>query len=304
MGKEAVSLIPQRLVPGDTIGVVSPSHVAARERYQPMLEGLRRLGFRVKEGRNLYKDTYGYLASEQERADDLNAMVQDDTVRMILFGGGEGGNEVLPLLDYEAIARNPKIFLSYSDGTSILNAVYARTGLETYYGQTPGIFSALRPYDEAQFRAHFLEGGVARLAPNSRWLPLTEGVGQGTLLGGYLGNLALLAGGPYLPLREQRYVLFLEDHEQFSPVARVSALLSHLEQSPLAGRVAGLLFGHYSAPVNGQLLERLRRFGERYRVPVAYCDDFGHGDNHAVIPIGRTARLDTAGGGLTYIEEP
>lgn len=296
-------MIPRRLIPGDTIGVVSPSHVAVRERYQPMLEGLRRLGFQVKQAKNLYRDTYGYLASEQERAEDINAMVQDDTVRMILFGGGEGGNEVLPLLDYEAIARNPKIFLSYSDGTSILNAVYARTGLETYYGQTPGIFSDLRPYDEAQFRAHFLEGGVTHFTPNSPWITLTEGVGQGTLLGGYLGNMALLAGGPYLPLKERQYVLFLEDHEQFSPVARVSALLTHLEQGGLAGRVAGLLFGHYSAPVNEQLLERLRRFGECYQIPVAYCDDFGHGDNHAVMPIGRTARLDTAGGGLSFMED-
>lgn len=296
-------MIPRRLIPGDTIGVVSPSHVAVRERYQPMLEGLSRLGFQVKQAKNLYRDTYGYLASEQERAEDINAMVQDDTVRMILFGGGEGGNEVLPLLDYEAIARNPKIFLSYSDGTSILNAVYARTGLETYYGQTPGIFSDLRPYDEAQFRAHFLEGGVTHFTPNSPWITLTEGVGQGTLLGGYLGNMALLAGGPYLPLKERQYVLFLEDHEQFSPVARVSALLTHLEQGGLAGRVAGLLFGHYSAPVNEQLLERLRRFGECYQIPVAYCDDFGHGDNHAVMPIGRTTRLDTARGGLSFMED-
>ena len=291
-------MIPRRLRPGDTIGVVSPSHVAERERYRPMLEGLRRLGFRVKEGKNLYRDSYGYLASEQERADDINDMVRDDCVRMILFGGGEGGNEVLPLLDYEAIARNPKIFLSYSDGTTILNAIHARTGLETYYGQTPGIFSALQPYDEAQFRTHLVEGGVARHVPYSPWIILTEGVGQGTLLGGYLGNLALMAGSAYLPLKEPRYVLFLEDYEGFSPVARVSALITHLEQSGLAQRVAGLLFGHYSITVNGQLLDRLRRFGERYGVPVVYCDDFGHGSHHAILPIGRTARLDTTGEGV------
>ena len=60
-------MIPKRLTYGDTIGVVSPSHVAERERYRPMLEGLRKLGFHVKEGKNLYRDTYGYLASEQER---------------------------------------------------------------------------------------------------------------------------------------------------------------------------------------------------------------------------------------------
>ena len=58
-------MIPRRLIPGDTIGVVSPSHVAVRERYQPMLEGLSRLGFQVKQAKNLYRDTYGYLASDR-----------------------------------------------------------------------------------------------------------------------------------------------------------------------------------------------------------------------------------------------
>ena len=62
IGEEAVFMIPKRLTYGDTIGVVSPSHVAERERYWPMLEGLRKLGFPVKEGKNLYRDTYGYLA--------------------------------------------------------------------------------------------------------------------------------------------------------------------------------------------------------------------------------------------------
>ena len=82
-------------------------------------------------------------------------------------------------------------------------------------------------------------------------------------------------------------------------------LPARLEQ--LEGRrpkLAIVTDSHVDPLYGQQLLERLRRFGERYRVPVAYCDDFGHGDNHAVIPIGRTARLDTAGGGLTYIEEP
>ena len=64
--------------------------------------------------------------------------------------------------------------------------------------------------------------------------------------------------------------------------------------------VTGLLFGHYSDPVNEQLLERLRRVGERWGIPVAYCDDFGHGVNHAILPIGVTATLDTEKHMLSY----
>lgn len=37
----------------------------------------------------------------------------------------------------------------------------------------------------------------------------------------------------------------------------------------------------------------MERFGKKYSIPVAYCDDFGHGSNHAIFPIGRGAVLDT-----------
>jgi muramoyltetrapeptide carboxypeptidase len=63
------------------------------------------MGFIVKEGKNLYKNTYGYLASEQERADDFSEMILDNEVKMILFGGGNGGNELLPYINYENIKK-------------------------------------------------------------------------------------------------------------------------------------------------------------------------------------------------------
>ncbi|MDR3314179.1 MAG: LD-carboxypeptidase, partial [Oscillospiraceae bacterium] len=130
----------EKLAAGGAIGLICPSHVAEEATYRQITKTLERLGFRVKLGANIYKNTHGYLASPEERAGDLNAMVADDAVQMIFFGGGEGGNETLPYIDYAAIRQHPKIFSSYSDGTSILNAVYAKTGLVTYYGQSPGEF--------------------------------------------------------------------------------------------------------------------------------------------------------------------
>ena len=75
---------------GDTIGVISPSHIAGEADYQKIVKTLGSMGFRVKLGGNIFKDTYGYLASEQERADDLNNMVADNEIKMIIFGGGWG----------------------------------------------------------------------------------------------------------------------------------------------------------------------------------------------------------------------
>ena len=102
-----------------------------------------------------------------------------------------------------------------------------------------------------------------------------------------------------IPL-DRDYVLFIEDHEQFFKIEAESAFIGRFEQCGIMPHVKGLLFGHYSTPVNEQLLERLRRLGERWNIPVAYCDDFGHGENHAILPIGEHAVLDTAAGMLEY----
>ena len=253
------------------------------------------MGFCVKFGENIYKNTYGYLASEEERADDLNHMVADDSVKMILFGGGQGANEILPLIDYENIKLNPKPFCSYSDGTGILNAVYSKTGLVTYYGIGAGEFRDLRYNSYTQFAAHFIEGfSAGSLRGNDSWRVLSPGVCEGVLVGGYTQNFAMHLGGEYFTYdSHQRYILFLEDHEKFSNVAAVSSYLSHIEQHDFIKNVGGLLFGHYSETVPADLLLRLERFGKKHRVPVVYCDDFGHGVNHSILPIGINARLET-----------
>lgn len=292
------------LRPGDTIGLISPSHVAQREEYARLIAGIEAQGFSVKQGRNLYSSTYGYSATEQERADDLNDMVSDESVKLVLFGGGYGSVELLPLIDYENIRKHPKRFLSYSDGTSILNAIYAKTGLVTYYGQSPGEFAELTDYNREQFFAHMVRGDAARWQHASEWHSLYPGVGRGRLIGGYSWNLALSVGTPYLRLDEgERYVLFLEDHERFTRIAGVSMLLAYFEQSPLMERVTGLLFGSYADTLSQELLARLERFGQKHRIPVAYCDDFGHGANHAILPIGKGAALDTRANTLYFQEE-
>ena len=84
---------------GDVIGIISPSWVANQNDYEKYAKGIERLGFRVKFGRNIYKDTYRYTASTEERADDLNGMIYDDNIKMVFFGGcddfGHGSNHAI-----------------------------------------------------------------------------------------------------------------------------------------------------------------------------------------------------------------
>ena len=293
---------PPKLKTGDTIGIISPCHTADLKRYAPYLEGIKRLGYQVKEGINLYKNTYGYAASEQERADDFNHMISDPKVKMILFGGGNVGNEFLPLIDFEAVNENSKIICSYSNGTTILNAVYAQTGLTVYYGQFPGIFADLSSYDFKQFYSNFIGKAQSVFEKNSEWKMINDGVGEGTLIGGYTTRFSSIIGSKYCPFdKNDDYILFLENYEAFNEPSKISAHLAQIEQHELMVHVKGLLFGHYSEKNNQELADVLYRFGRKNGIPVMSCDDFGHGRNHGILPIGVSARLDTSKRTLEFL---
>ena len=163
----------KRLPHNGTIGIFCPSHVADMKRYAPIAAALERYGFRVKFGENIEKDTFGYAASATERATDLNTLISDDSVHMIMFGGGIGAVDILPLIDYENISRHPKLLSSYSDGTSILNAINSQVGLVTYYGICATDFADLRHYDYLQFCSHFVEGySAVQFIIDSKWKTL------------------------------------------------------------------------------------------------------------------------------------
>ena len=293
----------KRLPQGGTIGIFCPSHVADMERYDSIVGAMERLGYRAKLGDNFTKNTYGYAASAKERAADLNDLVADDSVQMILFSGGDSAAEILPHIDYENIRRNPKFFSSYSDGTSILNAIHSRTGLITYYGFGAGQFSDLRYYDYMQFCSHFVEGNSAeKFVCDSKWKTLRGGNCEGTLIGGYSSLFGLMLANKYFGYDSaKKYLLFLEDHEKFSDVGAVGTYLAFIGQSEFMQSVTGLIFGHYSVNVPDDLLGCLERFGAGHNIPVIYTDDFGHGTRHAILPIGAGAKLDADNQSMFFV---
>ena len=118
------------LKPGMTVGVVAPSSNAFEDDdIHFALDIVSSLGFKPKPGRHLFK-RYGYLAgTDAQRAADLNAMFVDDEVDAIFCArGGYGAMRILPMLDYTAIAANPKVLLGYSDITALISAIDRHAG--------------------------------------------------------------------------------------------------------------------------------------------------------------------------------
>ncbi len=287
-------IFPPKLQTGDIIGIVAPCWSMKPEKLEASVQILETLGYRVRFGRNLFSETNEYAGSVEERAQDFNEMIADPDIRMVLFGGGEVGNEVLPYIDYEQITRNPKILSSFSDGTTILNAVHSQTGLVTFYGVSPRTFGEAVPYNLRSFEKR-VAGFDCSYEKSGEWKTICPGACEGTLTGGYLVNYASLYGLPYFKRPNDRpYVLFIEDHKMFSSPAVVSKWFANLEMFGGFENVTGLIFGHYAAEPYPQIDDILRRLGEKHHIPVVRCDDFGHGTYAACFPIGIGCRMDTA----------
>lgn len=285
---------PKALRPGDTVGIVAPCWAISPEQAERVACGLRELGLHTLYARHLFSQKSGYAGSIEERVADFHSMVADDSVRMVLFGGGEVCNELLPYLDYESIARHPKLYCSYSDSTTLLNAIHTKCDLVTFYGASLRTFADLTEYNRLTFVQQCMQTTPA-YTKSAPWRTICPGRCEGALAGGYLVNYAALYGLPYYPqVPETDCILFLEDHEKFSQPAVVSKWLANLEHRGVFQRVRGLIFGHYSEREFPQIDGILRDLGMRYGIPVVRCEDFGHGAHTSVLPIGVSARLDTA----------
>lgn len=121
-----------------TIGIFSPSSpatVSASKRFERAKAFLEEKNFHIVEGSLTGKSDYYRSGSPQKRAEELNELLRNPSVDIIMSTiGGTNSNSMLPYIDYEAFQRNPKIIIGYSDASAILLALYAKTGISTFYG--------------------------------------------------------------------------------------------------------------------------------------------------------------------------
>lgn len=304
---------PSRLGKSDLIGVISPASApSSSEKIEKGVRYLESLGYRVKVGEHA-ADVHGYLAgTDEERAADLNEMLNDRNVKAIFaVRGGYGTPRLLPLVDYRAAKRNPKIIVGYSDLTALQLALFCKTGLVTFSGPMVGVemWDKIDPYTEEQFwRVVTSTKKIGALVnpPDEPVAVLQQGKGSGRLLGGNLSLLMSLIGTSYLPdLRKS--LLVLEEIDEAPH--RVDRMLTQLQNAGLLKNISGLVFGKFTDCVpkdpsqpHFTVEQVLAQFAERLRAPVLSNFQYGHIAKKLTIPIGVRAQLDTRKGNLEVLE--
>lgn len=113
----------------------SPATYNAPRRFQRAKEYLGNKAFKLFAGRLTGKKDFYRSGSIEEREEELNELIRNPEVKCIMFViGGSNSNSILPYIDYKTFKENPKIMIGYSDITTILLAIYTKTGIKTFYG--------------------------------------------------------------------------------------------------------------------------------------------------------------------------
>ncbi len=301
-GKETRMMI-DRLEKGARVGIVCCSNGRKRSDRSEVIrlgDALRATGLEPVFSEYIFEKKDASAGDGAERAGALMDLYQDPSIRAIYdISGGDIANEILPELDFSVIAQQTKQFWGYSDLTTILNAIYAKTDRSSVLYQVRNLVSGDGERQREDFRQTVLSG-KRDLTDISCEFIQGERM-EGIVVGGNIRCFLKLAGTPYLPDLHKK-ILLLEAYGGLVP--QIVTYLSQLKQIGALEQAGGILLGTFTRLEKeeqgaAKMGELIRRFTGP-DIPVARTRDIGHGEDARAIEIGgriiacRSGRINCA----------
>ncbi len=308
---------PQRIKPGDTLGLIAPGSFIREDELQDSIKNLEGLGFKVYYTKNILARD-GYLGgTDEQRAEDIHEMFSNNEVKGIICArGGYGCGRILPLLDYELIRNNPKAIVGYSDITSLLYGIFAKTGLVGFHGPV-GISTfnefSIRYFVDVLVNPHenltLYNAREEKEEDGYKVKAIYGGTAKGKLIGGNLSLIVSMIGTPY-DIDTNGKIIFIE--EVGEEPYRIDRMLTQMIQAGKFNGAAGIALGVFSKceargsdsgilnsfTLSEVLFDRLAGL----KIPVLYGMSFGHITNKFTLPFGIDAELNTLNQTLTLLE--
>jgi muramoyltetrapeptide carboxypeptidase len=288
---------PHALRTGDKVGIVAPASNVKRDVLEAGCDGLRRLGYEPFYFDSILERDLYFAGSVERRARELEDMfVRDDIRAIVCARGGYGSNYLLPVLDLGKIAAHPKIFVGYSDLTSLLTSFADAANFVAFHGpMVAKDFAFADGVDMASWQSALSGAAEWEISDGSGAQPLVGGTAEGTLYAGCLSILVASLGTPY-EIETAGTILFMEDIA--AKPFQIDRMLMQLKLSGKLNDVRGIVFGEMldcvqSPTQDYTLQEVVLRVVGNLGIPVAFGLRSGHVSRaNITLPIGVRARLD------------
>ena len=291
-------VLPRALKRGDTLGIVAPASPFDRKAFDAGLRVLESMDFNLAIPESIF-DQNGYLAgSDQHRADLLNQLFADPDIDGIICArGGYGAMRILPLLDVDAIARHPKVFVGFSDITVLLDFLVQRCRMVAFHGPTVTTLGKADPSTRDRFLLALSKPAPLSLSTVSNQV-IRPGITAGRFFCGNLTLLCHLTGTPFQP-DFSGSILLIED--QGEAPYRIDRMLTQMQLAGCFDGLAGMALGAFvdCGPVDEVHRIVADRLGGQ-DLPILAGFDVGHERVNMTLPVGLPVRLDTYAGTLTF----
>ena len=309
---------PQKLKAGDEVRVIAPAKSFREDFVKNKLDKTieyfkNEFGIKITLGKYVFEVDEFDTASKEHRLEDFHNAFADQNVKGILTVlGGTNSNQLLKYIDYDLVAKNPKVFCGLSDITAIANALYSKTGIITYSGPHFTVFGKSQnlEYTNEYFRKALFSSEPFVLKPSSVYFDsrsgkeepientdgywvIQEGEVEGYSIGGNLVTLNLLQGSEFYPSLKDK-IIFLEDNNKENFRAFENHLQSLILQTDFDS-VRGLIIGRFQkeSGVTRELLEKLIATKKELKnLPIIANVDFGHTVPMVTLPIGGYLKIN------------
>jgi muramoyltetrapeptide carboxypeptidase len=290
MGQKDAPIRPPRLKPGDTIGIVAPASPFDQKIFTQGLHVLQSMGFRTRVPDEIFEKN-GYLAgSDEHRAGLLMRLFEDQSVNALVCAkGGFGSLRILPLLDFDIIRKNPKVFVGHSDITALLATITVKSGLVSFHGPLVTTLANAPETTCSKLLAAISSNSIVELKP-ARGIALKAGSARGPVIGGNLTTLCHMLATPFAPRFENR-ILILEDRGEAH--YRIDRMLFQMKLAGCFKGIAGLVLGSFEDCGSPDGIFKI--FEEHFKdipAPILAGFDVGHGPQNMTVPFGLDATLD------------
>lgn len=296
-------LLAKGLQKENTIGIIVPSWPCTQEKYEEVLKlisYLQSLDLRVKLAENFTKTDLFHTSgwTPEERANDFNSMVLDPEISAIwCLQWGETVNQIIDLIDYESLKRNPKIIIWKSDIDVLHNSIYTRIWLVTFHWPDAKIWNKWEmelEYTQRAFYARlFQKEKIIESSDIKSRYALVEWRAQWRIIGCNLVSILKLAWTSFFPDFSEDYIFFIETYKY--EAKSLTARLEHLRMLWVFQKCRWIVIGsNYWFDENVWKAEDVVvDFFKDFKFPIIKTNEFGHYQPHCFLPIGAEVSIDT-----------
>ena len=289
-------ITPAYLKQGDTVGIIAPARKIDKSDIDNAFKVFESWGLQVKLGANINKEYNQFAGEDDERASDLQNMLNDNEVKAIIAArGGYGTVRLLEKVNLYALLKMPKWVVGYSDITILHSALNHQMNIESIHGTMPINFPPSGKENKSLISLKNVLFGEKPVYTFPSHPQNITGKTEGTLIGGNLSVLYSLAGSKY-DINTGNTVLFLEDLDEY--LYHIDRMMMNFKLSGKLDKLRGVVVGGMTemrdneVPFGKTAEEIVKDIMKDYNIPVVFNFPAGHTNPNLALVLGRHVKLE------------